>query len=104
MKNSGHVIFLIAVLSAGAIANAQTKLQTAFNLFTPEQDIEVGQQSAVKAEQQLPILNDAEVTAYVDRIGQRLASKAGGYPYQYHFKVVNASDVNASRCLAASFT
>ena len=104
MKNSGHVIFLIAILSAGAIANAQTKLQPAFNLFTPEQDIEVGQQSAVKAEQQLPILNDAEVTAYVDRIGQRLASKAGGYPYQYHFKVVNASDVNASRCLAASFT
>ncbi len=82
----------------------QTKLQPNFILFTPEQDIELGQQSAVKAEQQLPILNDSEVTAYVERIGQRLASKAGGYPYQYHFKVVNASDVNASRCLAASFT
>src|SRR5712691_5071814 len=95
MRKSGHVIFLIAALSAGAIANAQTKLQPGFNLFTPEQDIEVGQQSAVKAEQQLPILNDAEVTAYVDRIGQRLASKAGGYRYQYHFKVVNASDINA---------
>ncbi len=86
---------LITILVASAIANAQTKLQPGFNLFTPEQDIEVGQQSAVKAEQQLPILNDAEVTAYVDRIGQRLASKAGGYPYQYHFKVVNASDINA---------
>jgi len=85
----------IAILTAVAIANAQTKLQPGFNLFTTEQDVEVGKESAVKAEQQLPILNDAEVTAYVERIGQRLASKAGGYPYQYHFKVVNASDINA---------
>lgn len=86
---------LITIVVTAAIANAQTKLQPGFNLFTPEQDIEVGQQSAVKAEQQLPILNDSEITAYVERIGQRLASKAGGYPYQYHFKVVNASDINA---------
>ena len=95
MRKSVHVLILVTILSGGAIANAQTKLQPGFNLFTPEQDIEVGQQSAVKAEQQLPILNDAAVTAYVDRIGQRLAAKAGGYPYQYHFKVVNASDINA---------
>ena len=85
MKKPGHVLFLITILFVGISANAQTKLQPGFNLFTPEQDIEVGQQSAVKAEQQLPILNDAAITAYVERIGQRLAARAGGYAYQYHF-------------------
>ena len=88
--------FLFAtILSTAAIANAQTKLKPGFNLFSPEQDVEVGKQSAVTAEQQLPILNDPQITAYVDAIGQRLAAKAGGYPFQYRFKVVNASDINA---------
>ena len=87
--------FVIMFVLFAAVAHAQTQLRPGFNLFKPEEDVELGRDSAVKAEEQLPILNDAEVTAYVDRIGQRLAAKAGGYPYQYHFKVVNASDINA---------
>src|SRR5262249_26367124 len=88
-------LVLVSILGVAAVAGAQTKLQPGFNLFTPEQDVEVGRESVVKAEQQLPILNDAEITAYVDRIGQRLAAKAGGFPFKYQFKVVNASDINA---------
>jgi Zn-dependent protease with chaperone function len=95
MRKSKLALFLIAMLWGVAIANAQTKLQPGFNLLPPEEDVAMGKESAAQAEQQLPILNDAVVTAYVERIGQRLAAKAGGYPYQYHFKVVNASDINA---------
>jgi hypothetical protein len=49
----------------------------------------------VEAERQLPILRDSSVNAYVNRIGQRLAANAGGPQFQYQFKVVNASDINA---------
>jgi Zn-dependent protease with chaperone function len=76
-------------------AGAQTKIKAGWNLFSPEQDVEVGQQSAQQAEQQLPILNDAQVQNYVNRIGQRLAQNAGGPQFQYRFRVVNASDINA---------
>ena len=93
--NRIRAAFVLVLVLFAAIAHAQTQLRPGFNLFKPEEDVELGRESAVKAEEQLPILNDAEVTAYVDRIGQRLAAKAGGYPYQYHFKVVNASDINA---------
>ncbi|HYS52748.1 MAG TPA: M48 family metallopeptidase [Thermoanaerobaculia bacterium] len=85
----------ISFLLTVAIADAQTKIKTGFNLFSPEQDVEVGQQSAVEAEQQLPILNDAQINAYVNQIGQRLAANAGGPGFQYRFRVVNASDINA---------
>src|SRR5262249_27652009 len=49
----------------------------------------------VEAERQLPILRDSAVQSYVNRIGQRLATNAGGPNFQYQFRVVNASDINA---------
>jgi hypothetical protein len=89
-----RVAVLVLLVGAG-IADAQTKIKAGFNLFSPQDDVQVGQQSAVEAERQLPILRDATVQQYVDRIGQRLAANAGGPQFQYQFRVVNASDINA---------
>jgi beta-barrel assembly-enhancing protease len=74
---------------------AQTQFKTGFNLFSVEQDVEIGRQSAIEAEAQLPILNDRSIEAYVNAIGERLASVAPGADYPYQFKIVNASDINA---------
>jgi Zn-dependent protease with chaperone function len=73
----------------------QTQVKPGFNIFSTEQDVEIGKQSAVEAERQLPILKDASVSDYVNQIGQRLAAVIPGPKYQYQFKVVNVSDVNA---------
>src|SRR5437867_10028604 len=86
---------VLALLVSAGIADAQTKIKSGFNLFSAQQDVEVGQQSAAEAERQLPILNDASVNNYVNSIGQRLAANAGGPGFQYRFRVVNASDINA---------
>lgn len=80
---------------AGGIAEAQTKVNPGFNLFSAQQDVEIGQQSAAEAEQQLPVMNDAQINAYVNDIGQKLAKNAGGPNFPYRFRVVNASDINA---------
>jgi beta-barrel assembly-enhancing protease len=81
-------------LHAGAAA-AQTQFKPGFNLFSPDQDKEIGKQSAAEAERQLPILHDQSIDAYVGRVGKRLAAVAPGAKYAYQFKVVNASDINA---------
>jgi Zn-dependent protease with chaperone function len=86
---------LFAISLATGAADAQTRVSSGWNLFSPQQDVEIGQQSAVAAEQQLPIVRDAEVDAYVNRIGQRLAANAGGPQFQYRFRVVNQSEINA---------
>src|SRR5881275_1198831 len=86
---------LVTLMLTPAIALAQTKVKPGFNLFSAEQDVEVGRQSAAAAEQQLPMLRDAQVNAYVNGIGQRLARNAGGPGFNYQFHVVNASDINA---------
>ena len=71
------------------------QLKPGFNLFSKEQDIQLGQEAAAQAERQLPILRDRAITDYVQGIGRRLASQplAGGYPYT--FKVVNENSINA---------
>jgi Zn-dependent protease with chaperone function len=86
---------MIAVSLMAGAAQAQTKINPGWNMFSAQQDVEIGAQSAAEAEQQLPILRDADVENYVNRIGQRLAQNAGGPQFQYRFRVVNASDINA---------
>jgi beta-barrel assembly-enhancing protease len=91
-----QALALAFALSASAVtAEAQTRVNSGWNLFSPQQDVEIGHSSATQAERQLPIVNDATVTSYVNRIGQRLAANAGGPNFQYRFRVVNASDINA---------
>ncbi len=90
------LIALAMVLAlAGVTAEAQTNVKPGFNLFSAQQDVEVGAQSAAQAEQQLPILNDSQAQSYIDGIGQKLARNAGGPQFQYRFRLVNASDINA---------
>src|ERR1700730_735817 len=57
----------------------RTRLKPGVNLFTPEQDIELGKQNAAQVEKQLPMLNDARVDKYLNELGQKLAAHAPGY-------------------------
>ena len=86
---------LTLLLVAVVWADGRTILKPGWNMFSPQQDVEVGQQVSPDAERQLPMLNNARVDNYVDSLGRRLASAAPGEPYPYHFKVVNDPAINA---------
>lgn len=88
------VVVLATALASGA-ASAQTQIKPGFNLFSTDQDVEIGRQSVIEIERQLPMVNDRSINAYVNAIGSRLAAVAPGAKYPYQFKVVNASDINA---------
>jgi Zn-dependent protease with chaperone function len=89
------IALAIALSLVAGVAEAQTKVNPGWNMFSAQQDVEIGAQSAAEAERQLPLVRDADVEAYVNRIGQKLAANAGGPQFQYRFRVVNASDINA---------
>lgn len=87
---------VLGSLSAPGMAQTTTKRpHPGFNLFTVEQDIEIGRQSAVEAERQLPLLKNRSVDRYLNRIVQKLAAGAPGAHYPYQIKAVNASEINA---------
>ena len=81
-------------LAAGSVM-AQTRIRPGFNLFSVEQDREIGRQSAAEAERSLPILSDGSTERYINAVAKRLVDVAPGADFAYQFKVVNASDINA---------
>src|SRR6266849_3434202 len=88
-----------AIVAMPLAAFAQTKIVYHSNKFKPGDDVKLGRQAAAEAEQQFPLLRDSEVTAYVERVGQRLVASIPAefqHPeFRYYFKVINASDINA---------
>ncbi|MBD0369325.1 MAG: M48 family metalloprotease [Pyrinomonadaceae bacterium] len=82
-------------VSEGGSAQPAPHFKPGFNLFTPEQDIELGRKSAAEVATQVPLLNDQAVVAYVQQLGARLAERAPGYKFPYQFNVIAARDINA---------
>ena len=88
-----------AILMAPLSVFAQTKISYHGNKFKTSDDVQLGRQAAQEVEQQLPLLHDQLANDYVSRVGQRLVSAIPPefqHPeFQYYFKIVNASDINA---------
>ena len=64
-------------------------------MFSPQQDVEMGQQVSRDAEQQVPMLNNARVDNYLNNLGRTLSGHASGEQYPYQFKCVNDRAINA---------
>lgn len=85
----------ITLVLAALLTTERTRLRPGFNLFSPEQDVEIGKQVSQDAEQKLKLINDSQITTYINTLGRRLASRAPGEHYAYQFKVVNDQAINA---------
>lgn len=85
----------LLLCTAAATADSRTVLNRGWNMFSPQQDVDMGRRVSIDAERQLPMLNDARVDRYVNDLGRRLAARAPGEKFPYAFKVVNDPAVNA---------
>jgi predicted Zn-dependent protease len=87
---------LVLALSATALAD-RTHLKPGFNMFSPDQDIQLGKKFSSEVEHQLPMLNDPKVDNYLNQLGHRLDAHVPpgtpAYPFQY--KCVNDMAINA---------
>jgi predicted Zn-dependent protease len=62
---------------------------------TIQDEEELGRQQATLIRQQVLVMHDDVVNAYVDAIGQRLVQAAGPQPFDYTFTVVQDDELNA---------
>ena len=79
-------------------AEAQVSIKrspSGFNLFSVQQDVDLGRQSAAEVEKQVPVLNDSRTNTYLTRIISRLAAQAPGTKFPYTIKAVNSTEINA---------
>jgi predicted Zn-dependent protease len=89
-----------AVLALCTITvTAQTTITPPRNKYTPEQDVQIGREAAAEVRRQYPIITDAEIARYLDRLGDRLVEHAPrefNHPaFEYSFTPVNLKDINA---------
>lgn len=74
---------------------ASRRVRPGFNLFSPQQDVELGRQSSERIIRQTPMLDDPWIDQYISQLGSRLAAHASGEKFAYQFRVVATSEVNA---------
>jgi len=89
------VAALSLVLAPAAWADGRTQLTPGWNMFSAQQDVEVGQQASNDARQQVHMLNDARVDNYLNNLGRQLAAHASGYKFPYSYQAVNDRAINA---------
>ena len=84
-----------ATLPLAAQQPQPKQFKPGFNLFSAQQDVQMGKEAAAEVEKTMQVVNNPELTDYVNRIGQRLAKskRAGQFPFS--FKVVNEPSINA---------
>jgi Zn-dependent protease with chaperone function len=88
-------VVMVALLLAPLAWAARTQLKPGWNMFSPQQDIEMGQQASVEAEKQVPMLNDSRVDNYLNNLGKKISAHTPGYKFPYTYKCVNDRTFNA---------
>jgi Zn-dependent protease with chaperone function len=92
-------LMALAIAATPLAAFGQTRISLHSNKYSPSQDVQAGREAAAQVEQQMPILRDADATAYLDDVGRRLVAaipQEFQHPeFRYSFQLVNARDINA---------
>lgn len=97
MKPSTKLIATWGLLVVLAWAQGPTTFRPGFNLFSKEQDVQVGQETAAQVRKQMTMVKDPFLNQYVSNVGKRLANaqeaKDSGFPFT--FEVVADPSINA---------
>ena len=88
------VIFMLS-LTAVTLAAQSKKLRPGFNLFSKEQDVQLGKESAAEVEKKMKVVDNPELQAYIGTVGKKLTSSSDAGEFPYSFKVVVDKSINA---------
>jgi len=96
-KTISSAIVAIAFLTAVMWAQRPSQFRPGFNLFSKEQDVQLGQENAAQVRKQMTVIHDPVLTEYVNRVGKRLVgareAQESGFPFT--FEVLADPSINA---------
>jgi len=96
-RRSCILILAWCSMAAWPACAQRTQLKPGWNLFSPQQDVQVGKQAATDASRKLPMCNLPRADAYLTQLGKRLVDhlNTGGAQYPWEFHCVNDRSINA---------
>ena len=94
LNTVGNVIFgTIGFALTGSLFGPLSALETSAMILQGESAM--GKASVAQAKKQLPLIEDPEILAYVDEIGQKVAAASGRDDFEYEFYVIMDDSLNA---------
>jgi predicted Zn-dependent protease len=97
MKKIISNAILNLVLASLSWAQGPTQFHPGFNLFTKEQDVQLGQENAAQVRAHMKVIRNPVLTDYVNKVGRRLVAareaQESGFPFT--FEVVADPTINA---------
>ena len=91
-----RLLALFVVCTVLGLAASQKKLpKPGWNMFSKQQDVELGREYAQQVEKQMRVVPNKELNDYVNRVGMRLVRQGQLDDYPYYFKVVQDDSINA---------
>lgn len=89
------VLALAGAAVLGGCATTGPQGEQSLVLFSPEQEVQMGQQLSQQVDQEFEVLDDRAVQQYVDGLGQHLAQYSGRDEIDFKFEVLDDPMVNA---------
>jgi predicted Zn-dependent protease len=104
-KNFAAFVLVWSLLITPLAAIAQTQIKAPRNKYKVQDDVKAGREYSVQVEKEFPILRDADSTAYLESVGQRLANSIPPQFQQPAFQsstpaTLMLSRFRADRCLS----
>ena len=87
--------FVVIVFGSVQLCAQPKELKPGFNLFSPQQDIQLGQEASAQVEKTMPVVHDDELSGYLSRLGSRLAASKHAGTFPFRFSVINDKAINA---------
>jgi beta-barrel assembly-enhancing protease len=100
LTSAARAAALLLMVSASVpLVVAQTVVKLPKNRYTPQQDVQLGQEAAAEVRQKYPIIQDERIARYLAVRGERLVAAAppalNESEYEYSFTPVNLKEINA---------
>lgn len=89
------LLLLVSGLISCASRQPGQPFRQGFNLYSPEQDVELGRQAAAQVMRQVRVHPNRSVQEYVQQIGQRLVATPAATNYPFQFTVIDEKSINA---------
>lgn len=89
------ILALVALGASCAARQPGAPIKPGFNVYSKEQDVQIGRQAAAEIRQQVDVVQDGALQDYVRSIGRRLASAPSAGDYPYEFTLINDPTINA---------
>jgi predicted Zn-dependent protease len=94
---TARILLASLALGLGACATTVNPVtgRTELTTMSPQQETAIGKQAAAQVEREIGLVPDAQLTGYVDGIGQRLAARSPRQDVTYRFAVADMPEANA---------